>query len=78
MLPGSPLDVSTWRPAWMRLATCRHEDTATFFSKSVKRAKELCSVCPVRAECLAFAMADPEMVGVFGGTTEREREAMRN
>jgi len=31
----------------------------------------------VRQECYDFAMSDPDLLGVFGGTTERERREMR-
>jgi len=37
----------------------------------------LCRRCDVRAECLAYALADPHLVGYWGGTTERERAGMR-
>ena len=30
-----------------------------------------------REECLAYALADKDLVGMWGGTTERERREMR-
>jgi WhiB family redox-sensing transcriptional regulator len=36
----------------------------------------LCDSCLVRQECLEAALADPDQVGLWGGTTERERRAM--
>lgn len=38
-----------------------------------KRAKAVCATCPVRAECLAHAIAHDERYGIWGGTTGRER-----
>ena len=37
-------------------------------------AKALCALCPVRAECLAFAVDNKE-AGIWGETTEGERTA---
>lgn len=39
--------------------------------------KELCGFCPVVKQCLATAMADKSLIGIWGGTTERERRLMR-
>jgi WhiB family redox-sensing transcriptional regulator len=39
--------------------------------------RELCEGCPVRQECLGAALADPDLVGLWGGTTDRERREMR-
>ena len=36
-------------------------------------AKQVCGVCPVRFECLEYALAQPGIQGVFGGTTDKER-----
>lgn len=36
-------------------------------------ALRMCTRCPVRIECFEFAMADPELVGVWGGTTDTQR-----
>jgi WhiB family redox-sensing transcriptional regulator len=39
-------------------------------------AKDVCSRCPVRAECLAFALANGEEFGVWGGMDPDERFAL--
>jgi WhiB family redox-sensing transcriptional regulator len=39
--------------------------------------RQLCGRCPVREECLAFALADESLTGVWDGTNERERRAWR-
>ena len=43
----------------------------------IAAAKEFCRRCPVAAECLAEAMADPSIVGVWGGLSETERAKVR-
>ena len=40
-------------------------------------AKIVCLGCPVRGECLAYALAHKELAGIWGGRTENEREAIR-
>ena len=64
--------------AWRARAACRGVPTALFFTDPPSgTAVVLCSRCPVRAECLAYALADPHLVGYWAGTTERERRQMR-
>lgn len=38
-----------------------------------KKAVAVCDVCPVRVECLEYALALPEPHGVWGGMTETAR-----
>ena len=69
------------RPPSMAQAACRGVDRALFFPERTAvspKALALCSSCPVRQECLDRAMADPDMHGVWGGTSKRERQKMRN
>jgi WhiB family redox-sensing transcriptional regulator len=56
---------------------CRSEPDLFFpadagLSKELKRAKEMCGWCPVRQQCLAYALTHA-VSGIWGGTTERER-----
>lgn len=49
---------------------CRRVDPEVFFAESpadVENAKTLCQDCPVRAGCLAGALARREPWGVWGG-----------
>ena len=39
-------------------------------------AKKVCAGCPIREQCLAYALEHRERYGIWGGTTERERRAM--
>jgi WhiB family redox-sensing transcriptional regulator len=61
---------------WIRDAACRGEPPETFFPKgaeSTARAMWFCARCSVQAECLAYAMADPSLSGIWGGNTSRSR-----
>ena len=40
----------------------------------VDRAKAVCADCRVRRQCLQYALATHQMHGVWGGTTEEERQ----
>ena len=52
----------------------RHPD---IFAEDQSAALATCAGCPVRGTCPAFAVPDPSLVGVWGGTTELQRAAMR-
>jgi WhiB family transcriptional regulator, redox-sensing transcriptional regulator len=60
-------------------------DTRIFFpigetgpaSRQVSLAKAACAACPVREECLEFAIATIQNDGVWGGTTEDERRLIK-
>lgn len=41
-----------------------------------KEAKAICAECPYKARCLEFAINNSEL-GIWGGTTERQRTALR-
>jgi WhiB family transcriptional regulator, redox-sensing transcriptional regulator len=43
--------------------------------ESAMPAKRICMACPVRRQCLEFALTHDEH-GIWGGTTERERRAI--
>lgn len=40
-------------------------------------AKAICSVCPIQAECLTYALDQPWTIGVWGGTSTYQRELLR-
>jgi WhiB family redox-sensing transcriptional regulator len=67
---------------WHQRALCAEIDPELWFpdkgdSKSSATAKHLCQLCPVKAECLEEALTEGRDFGVWGGTTERERRALR-
>lgn len=43
----------------------------------IHQAKTVCAECPVRAECLEFAITTNQEYGVWGGTSEEERRVLR-
>jgi WhiB family redox-sensing transcriptional regulator len=62
----------------MEQGACRGCDPALFFPERGEnggQAKLICSVCPVRVECLDHALASHERYGVWGGQTDKERRA---
>lgn len=64
----------TW--SWHTDAACRGVDAELFFPGNDEEsgpAKAVCAVCPVRENCLAFALRRGERYGVWGGLTEKER-----
>ncbi len=67
--------------SWKRQALCAgHPDRGAWFADdhaSARRAKAVCRACPVRSECLAFALATGSHDGIWGGTTPYERRRLR-
>ena len=68
----------SWIEDWASSAACRGVRPDALFVKGAEqnRAKQLCSGCPVRTECLAEALDNQIEWGVWGGMTERERRAL--
>ena len=67
------------RPAWHQHGACRGADPNLFFPErgdSVKEAKAVCPRCPVRAECLEYALENHESMGIWGGLSGRERRQL--
>ncbi|MGH8903181.1 MAG: WhiB family transcriptional regulator [Egibacteraceae bacterium] len=71
-------------PAWYALAecACRGLDTALFFPSSTdsarwdQRVRDACAACPVRAECLTWALEHGEH-GIWADTDEHARARTR-
>jgi WhiB family redox-sensing transcriptional regulator len=74
--------IENWE--WQDHAACRDVNPELFFSAESERgmrkharevlAKSLCGTCPVRLKCREHALLVGETYGVWGGTTEEERE----
>jgi WhiB family transcriptional regulator, redox-sensing transcriptional regulator len=68
---------------WKLLGNCVGKEPDIFFPDTaynrdeVKTAKDICAVCLVRAQCMDYALRHDE-VGIWGGTTERERKKIKN
>ncbi len=73
-------DATARRPTWMTDAACQGLPTVMFFPANevdAALAKAVCGQCPVRRDCVAYALADPAVLGVWGATTERQRHIRR-
>jgi WhiB family transcriptional regulator, redox-sensing transcriptional regulator len=65
---------------WHLRAACRGQGSDEFVrgpNSDYGSARELCLTCPVRPECLEFALQDGSLHGLWGGTTETERRQIR-
>jgi len=59
--------------------TCRHLDPSLFDpvpgdELGETRAKKYCQSCPVRLDCIELALKFPNLPGIWGGLTQRERD----
>jgi WhiB family transcriptional regulator, redox-sensing transcriptional regulator len=66
---------------WRDQAACRDADPDLFFPDrgyaDVSEAMTICNGCPVREECLDWALKVNEDEGVWGGTTPDQRRVLR-
>jgi len=66
---------------WLDRANCRGIDPQLFYpdrGEPTRQAKEVCTGCEVREACLDYALASGQKFGIWGGTSERERRALRS
>lgn len=79
---SSTRDDSRWRDD----AACRNTDPDLFFpvgsideaAEETRAALDLCQRCPVREQCLEFAMVTNQRDGIWGGMSEEDRRRMRS
>lgn len=77
---------------WADEALCAQTDPDLFFEQSTSRyehvtskdaserisaAKGICRRCPVMRQCRQYAMDHPELEGIWGAMTEKERRQAR-
>lgn len=65
---------------WRDRAACLGQDTALFFPEDeadATAALAICAVCPVRSECLEWALDSRQDDGVWGATVGRDRVRLR-
>lgn len=80
-VPNQPEELGDWKYD----ARCRNLDPDLFFpegkgiptQRKIKLARQVCATCPVRAECLDYALRTGQDFGVWGGTVPMERRDMR-
>jgi WhiB family redox-sensing transcriptional regulator len=72
---------------WRKQAACANSDTEKFFPTKGKEARTqhvissarlVCARCPVRSECLEFAVKNSVMYGIWGGLTREERKKVKD
>jgi WhiB family redox-sensing transcriptional regulator len=72
---------------WRHLAACRGMDPEQWFPTDEGKGREsvgaqapraVCAGCPVREQCLAWALRTGQDDGVWGGLTSPERRALRS
>lgn len=70
---------------WRDHAACRGQDPDLFFPigttgpapAQLEQARAVCRRCPVQERCLEWALETDQTIGVWGGTTESERRALK-
>lgn len=70
---------------WRDRALCLDEDPELFFpigttgpaTTQIDQAKIVCQRCPVMQDCLSWALETGQETGVWGGTSQDERRALR-
>lgn len=69
------------QPDWFADAACRGQGPAPFFPEQGQEsatARQRCEHCPVVEPCLTYAIADPNLLGIWGGTNEYQRDEIRS
>lgn len=69
-------------PDWWADAACKEAPPGVSWfperGDNGKAAKAVCMTCLVRTECLSWSLDQgPDLDGIFGGASQRERRAMR-
>ena len=69
---------------WRHSSACRDEDPELFFPEgpeeerlSIGVVRPVCNACKFQEPCLEYALTAPEVFGIWGGLTERERRQVR-
>ena len=75
------VEIDLLRPRWMRKAACGGQGFDPWFpieefSEEADVARQICSGCRVRPECLDYALAAGIRHGMWGGLSAQERAAL--
>lgn len=69
---------------WQDKAACSAIDVAVFYYDTwterldeLNQIRRVCAECPVRAQCLEYALDTDDKYGVWGGLTPRERRQVK-
>jgi WhiB family transcriptional regulator, redox-sensing transcriptional regulator len=79
------LSLSIERDDWRENSACRDTDPDLFFPvgttgpaiEQIETAKAVCRACDVQKSCLDYALTTNQDSGIWGGTSEEERRALR-
>jgi len=79
-----PTSARATSASWESQAACLDSDPDLFFPiapsgpalQQIAQAKAICARCPVRCECLRFALTTHQIHGVWGGTSEEDRQRL--
>ena len=79
------LSLTIERDTWREQSACRDTDPDLFFPvgttgpaiEQIENAKAVCRVCDVQKNCLEYALVTNQDSGIWGGTSEEERRAIR-
>ena len=66
---------------WYASAACKGCDPELFFPRrgddvSSRSAKRVCATCPVKIQCLDFAISNHEHFGIWGGVSDKGRRKL--
>lgn len=64
---------------WVVFSACRDKDSDLFFPQTKvqeRSAISICATCPVKGECLEYALEADIRFGVWGGMSERQRRRL--
>lgn len=64
---------------WQLEAACSEDQHDLFFSlaeSKMEKAKAICQTCPVKSECLQFALDNDIEFGIYGGLSREERKVL--
>ena len=64
------------RPLWQTLAACRGQGPDEYFPTRGWTPPQCCTACPVKRECLNYALEHHIAHGTWGGVSERGRARM--
>ena len=75
------IEIELLRPQWMRKAACRGHGFEAWFptdevGEEADTAQRVCAGCPVRPDCLDYALDGGIRHGLWGGLSSRERASL--
>ena len=74
-------DKSVGDTSWFTKAACKGKPTSWFYPPKgdvslSAQAKAICIYCPVRIDCLEWALRNHEREGIWGGLHPKQRHAL--